>query len=91
MNDSSVVARRSGLVSAPAGEDLVMMDVVSGTFYALDDIGRFVWERLETPTPVSELLAEILRHYEVGPERCRQDILALLGDMHGRGLVEVAG
>lgn len=86
---SAVVTRRDDLVTAPVGEDLVMMDIDSGTFFTLDDIGTFVWSRLAGPTSVADLLDEIQHNYDVTPEQCEGDVLALLQQMHDRGLIDV--
>lgn len=86
---SAVVTRSTDLVTAPVGDDLVMMDVDSGTFFALDDIGSFVWGRLTGPTVVADLLADVQERYEVAPEQCEVDVLALLVRMHDSRLIRV--
>ena len=84
-----VLTRSENVVSAVAGEDRGTMDVEMGTFFALDDIGLLVWEQLATPTAVAELLARIQARYDVSPERCEADVVALLEKMHARGLVGI--
>lgn len=92
MIEPSTVVRRSGdLVTAPLGQGLAMMDVESGTYFVLDDIGTFVWSRLAEAVQVAELLAELERLYDVTPEECERDVLALLGRMHAKGTVEIVG
>ena len=81
--------RSPDLFSAPVDDELVMMDAESGTFYALDDIGRFVWTRLSGPMVVADLLADIQEQYEVAPEQCEMDVLALLKHMHDSRLIRV--
>jgi hypothetical protein len=85
----SLVARSDDIVSAPLGEELAMMDAVGGKYYVLDDIGRFVWDRLGQARPVSDLLADVRSHYDVAPEQCEQDVLALLGELYEKGIVAV--
>lgn len=86
---AAVVVRSDDLVSAVVGEDTMMMDVHSGTFFVLDDIGSFVWERLAGPTRVADLLVDVQGRFDVAPEQCEADVLALLERMRASGLVGV--
>jgi hypothetical protein len=91
MIESSTVLRRTDEhVSAPLDESLVMMDIDAGKYYVLDDIASTVWERLATPTPVSELVSELCSRYDVTSERCETDIVPFLTELHEKGLVEQA-
>lgn len=84
-----VVRRSDDVVTAPLGEDLAMMDVDAGTYYVLDDIAHYVWASLAESRRVGDLLVDVLARYDVTPERCDADVLALLDRMHGKGLVRV--
>jgi hypothetical protein len=91
MIDSSTVLRRTDEhVSAPLDESLVMMDIDAGKYYLLDDVASAVWERLETPTPVSDLVSELCSRYDVTSERCEADIVPFLTELHEKGLVQQA-
>lgn len=88
---SAVVVRNDTLVTAAVGDEVVMMDIDSGTFYLLDDIGSFLWSRLATPTRVADLLGTIQEHYDVSPAQCESDVTDLLDRMRDRGLVRIDG
>lgn len=88
---SATVARSDALVSAPLGEELAMMDVDSGSYYLLDDIGTFIWEALAAPILVSDVLAQVRAEYDVTPERCEADVLGLLESLHDKGLLRIGG
>ena len=67
-----------------------MMDVDAGKYYLLDGIASAVWTRLETPTSVADLVAELCSHYDVSAARCEADILPFLSELHEKGLVRHA-
>lgn len=70
----------------------VILDTAAGRYFSLDGVGALVWELLNgaQDTTVETLEAAVLSRYDVEPERCRHDLLALLTDLADKGLVEVA-
>jgi hypothetical protein len=90
MIDRHALLERTGdLVTAPMGEDLAMMDVDSGTYYVLDHVAVFVWERLATPTSTAVLCDLLQQAYDVSPTQCEADVLPFLQKLHGKGLIRV--
>jgi Coenzyme PQQ synthesis protein D (PqqD) len=87
---SAVLLRSDSHVSAPLDEWLVMMDIDAGKYYVLDDIASFVWQRLEAPTSVAELVADLCSRYDVTSSRCEADVLPFLTQLHEKGLVRPA-
>jgi Coenzyme PQQ synthesis protein D (PqqD) len=87
---SAVLLRSDSHVSAPLDEWLVMMDIDAGKYYVLDDIASFVWQRLEAPTSVAELVADLCSRYDVTSSRCEADVLPFLTQLHEKGLVRAA-
>ena len=87
----TVLERSEDVVGAPIGERLAMMDVDRGAYFVLDDVAAFIWERLEKPTAVGELLAALEEAFDVTPDRCAADVLPFLGRVEERGLVRRVG
>ncbi len=87
---STVLRRTDEHVSAPLDESLVMMDIEAGKYYLLDDVASVLWERLETPTQVADLVSELCSRYDVSSERCEADIVPFLTRLHEKGLVQQA-
>jgi hypothetical protein len=87
---TTVLRRTDEHVSAPLDESLVMMDVDAGKYYLLDDVASVLWERLERPTQVADLVSELCSRYDVTSERCEADIVPFLTQLHEKGLVEQA-
>jgi hypothetical protein len=91
MLDRTTVLRRSDAhVSAPLEDCLVMMDIDAGTYYMLDGIASVVWDRLEAPASVDDLVNELCSRYDVTPARCEADLLPFLDRLREKRLVEPA-
>ena len=87
--DSIVVAAKEQVSSDLAGE-VVMLNLKNGTYYGLDEVGARVWSLIQEPRSVEAIRDAILEEYEVEPERCERDLLALLGDLAAANLIEVS-
>ncbi len=85
---SIVTAREQ--VSSDLGGEVVILNLKTGIYYGLDNVGAHVWTLLKEPRRVNEIRDSILREYEVEPERCEEDLLALLEELESKGLIEIS-
>jgi hypothetical protein len=86
----TLLERNPDMVTAPLGNELAMMDVDTGTYFVLDDIAAFIWERLSEKTTLRALLDALQQQYDVAPERCESDVLPFLLKLHAKQLVRIA-
>jgi hypothetical protein len=70
-------------------EDSVLLNLDTGYYYTLNEVGRFLWESLDGTKKLSAIHKEILDHYDVDPETAKNDILELIDDLLKEGLAEI--
>ncbi len=87
----SVVSQIEEIVASDIDDEKVMMSVEKGQYYGLDPIGSRVWELIEKPVKVSELIDALLPKYDVDRETCERDVLAFLEELHKDGILQVEG
>jgi hypothetical protein len=85
----SHLARAETALSAEVGGELVALNVNRGVCYGLNHIGSRIWQLLETPRFVREIVDTLLSEYEVSPEACAEQTLNLLRDLLDAELVVV--
>lgn len=85
----SVVMAAKDQVSCDLSGEAVILNLKSGVYYGLDTVGARIWNLIQEPTTVGEVRDVLVREYEVEPERCERDLLALLEKLADAGLVEV--
>lgn len=85
----TLVVRSDGVVSAPMGDDVAMMDMESGKYFVLAEVAASIWERLSEPVRPAALCAALTEIYTVSPEQCRAEVLAFLESAHAKGLVRI--
>ena len=87
MTDTTILSRREGLMTADMNGSAVMMDIMTGKYYNLGEVGGRIWELLEEPATLSELIGKLTAEYDVSAEQCRTDILPFLNTLLERGLL----
>ena len=68
-------------------DDLVILDIPSGKYFELNDVGALLWERLDGTQSVEDLIDVVLAEYDVDRETASKDVEDLLGEMIRSGLV----
>jgi hypothetical protein len=86
--DSTVVVSPHQ-VSTSIGDEAVILGSEAGQYFGLKDVGARVWELVQEPQRVGALCEIIHAEYDVAAEQCARDVIALLTDLHERGLLDV--
>ena len=87
MTDTTVLSRRSGLMAADMNGSAVMMDIMTGKYYNLGQVGGRIWELLEEPMTLSTLVEKLTAEYDVSADQCRADIIPFLQKLLDSGLL----
>jgi hypothetical protein len=89
VTENSTVVATAGQVSTELDGRAVILDVTSGTYYELNEVGSRVWALMQTAIRVAAIHEQLLAEYDVDPELCKQDLLALLRQLASVGLIQV--
>lgn len=85
---SSVVAVE-GILSCGLADGAALLDVKTGTYYGLNEVGSAVWRHIEEPRHFTDIRDHLLARYDADPARCEEDLVKLLTELRRAGLVEV--
>ena len=86
--DASVVATERQL-STTLGDEVIILGLDDSMYYGLSATGVRIWELVQVPRTVGEILAALVADYEVDRHRAETDLEALLADLHSRGLIAI--
>ena len=64
-------------ILVPVHMNVAEMDYI----YSLNDIGAFIWEKLDEPRSVAELQECLLEEYDVEPEALNADLQTFVEEM----------
>lgn len=85
----TIVKISEGQVSAELGEEEVILNINNGIYYGLNEVGRDIWQYIQKPQSVENIVKNIQDLYEVEMEQCQKDVFILLKDLLKEGLIEV--
>ncbi|HTE20583.1 MAG TPA: PqqD family peptide modification chaperone [Armatimonadota bacterium] len=91
LTSQSTVVAVTEQVSCEIDGAAVILGLPRGIYYSLDPVGSRIWSLIQQPRTVSEVRDSLLADYEVEPEQCETDLLALLGKLQAEGLIQVTG
>jgi hypothetical protein len=86
---NSIVQRSQDVIAAEADKDLVMVSIVNGSYYGVSDVAREVWEQIEQPRKVSDLINELCMNYDVDEATCQAQTLSFLEALMNEKLLRV--
>jgi hypothetical protein len=75
------------LLSSKIDDEVIIMGLQTDKYYGLDAIASRIWELLEEPRSLDELVSLLREEYEVEEDVCREETLALLQDLSSQKLI----
>ncbi len=82
------VVRGKDQVSADLKGEAVILNLKSGKYYSLNPVGTRIWELIESPQTIQQLVDAIESEYQVERERLKRDVFAVFAKLVGASLVE---
>jgi len=89
INLDSRVVQVPDVLTASLEDEIVMMNLASDAYVALDAMAGRIWSALQKPMTVSDLCQNLLADFDVSPETCQRDVLRLLNQLHERQLIQI--
>jgi hypothetical protein len=86
----STVCAASHHFSCDLEAEAAILNLKTGVYHGLNPVGAAIWQMLEKPISVRELLEAMLAQFEVERDACQIDLMRLLNELNKRGLISVA-
>ncbi|MFN8639079.1 MAG: PqqD family protein [Dehalococcoidia bacterium] len=76
-----------GVVGRAVGDEMVLLDLRSGTYFTLSTVASTVWSSLEGGHGLDEVVAAVVEEFEIDEATARADVLEFLAAAAESGLV----
>lgn len=87
---SQKIIRHNDMLSAEIGGEAIMMSIEKGAYFGLNPIATRIWDLIDQPKSIAELIEVISTEYEVSDEQCSADVQEFVADMLARGIAQLA-
>lgn len=86
----SLVARLKSLPSQTVLNDTYIITPENTTLHRLNEVGTFIWDNIDQPETVENLVIEVCERFDVEREEAQKDVIDFVRIMHKKGLLEIS-
>lgn len=83
----TVLQRKGDLLFNEIDGEVVMLSIENSEYYGMDKVGSRIWELLEQPYTLKNLVVKLMEEYEVSEEQCNKDTLAYINKLKDKNLI----
>ena len=77
------------VVSCDLDGEAAILNLKDGVYYGLDPIGAKIWNLIQNPIRLCDVVEKIWEEYDVEKDQCKDDIFELIEELVNNGLVKV--
>jgi hypothetical protein len=78
---------RDGVLVQEAHGRTVLLRLDDGSYYAIDDVGAFIWARCDGSHTVDDLVAAVLEEFDAPLQAVRDDVVTFLEELSAESLL----
>ena len=75
------------VMARQVGDETVILDLASGTYFGLDPVGARVWQLMGEGKALSEICDTMLDEYDVTRDALERDVIELARGLDAQGLI----
>lgn len=83
----TVIRHAADVLFTALGEESILLDLKSGTYFGLNEVGSRIWQLIPTHGRLDAIRDRLIEEYEVQADRAWQDLETLVVELLRRGLV----
>jgi hypothetical protein len=89
VNENIIISRQKDVVFNKLDDEIVMMSIKNGEYYGLDNIGSRIWEIIEKPVSVRQIIDILKDEYSVSESQCKNDVNEFLDILLKKDLIQI--
>jgi hypothetical protein len=89
IKNDSIIYRQTDIVFNKLDDEIVMMSIKNGEYYGLDNIGSRIWEIIEKPVTLIQLVHKLKEEYNVEIQQCENDVIEFLEMLLKKNLIQI--
>ena len=85
----STIQRKIDVLTSDLDGEKVMMSIEKGEYYGLGKTGTFIWDNIENPIKIKDIIDLITENYNINKNKCFADIAPFIMDLIEKELIVV--
>jgi hypothetical protein len=86
--NTRIIQVEGNIVSNMGGET-VMMSIQKGKYYNLGEVGGTIWENLEEPILINDLITLLILRYDIEYNQCSEQVLSFIEHLFREDLIKI--
>lgn len=87
ISPTTCVTKAKNLLATDLDDETVLMSIESGMYFGMEKTARRIWEILESPCTVSDMIDRLSEEYHMPHDVCASDLIPFLQELCEEGLV----
>lgn len=87
---NNIISRNPEIDATDLDGEVVMMNMEKGQYFMMNEVGSRIWEIIEEPMKISELIDTLLGEFEVERDECENTVMEFLNDLSYGDLIKVS-
>ena len=87
--DSTVNCVAEKLLVSGLGEESVMMNIETGDYFGLNEVGSTIWNLIKEPIQVKVICEKLLEDFDIDEHTCKEKTIAYLEHLLEEDMLEV--
>ncbi|MDZ4992164.1 lasso peptide biosynthesis PqqD family chaperone [Clostridium perfringens] len=83
----SIVSQKEDIDVTELNGEKVMMNLDKGKYFMLNETGSVIWDAINEPKSISEIIESIINEYDIDKETCESKVLEYLEKLNHEELV----
>lgn len=83
------IVKRKSLDTVDMDGEVVMMNLDKGKYYGLNSVGSHIWELIDQPISVEDVITTLLSEYEIDRVSCEETVLQFLNGLYEEELIQI--
>ena len=85
----TVLQRKQDVLFNEVDGEVVMLSIENGEYYGMDKVAARIWNLLERPQSLKNLISALKHSYDVSDEKCINDTVSFLIKLNERKLITI--
>jgi hypothetical protein len=89
ITEKSIVKASEKVLFSEIEKEAVILGIQSGRYFGLNDIATVIWNQIESPKLVKDIISELSLEYSGDKTTIKDDILLFLSELYNQHLIEI--